>query len=76
MSGGSELPSAVEVGARDVVHVVVHADEAGEDGAAAQVDHDLATGCGHVGTGLDGGDLAVFNHHVLIFDRRFAASRR
>jgi len=59
MRGGS-------VGAGDVVEVVVHADEAGDDGVAFEVD-DGDVGCG-LGVFGDARDLAVFDEDRLIFE--------
>src|SRR5271170_291371 len=54
------------VGARDVVEVVVHADEAGDDGVAAEVDDCGAGGGG--GFFGDAGDLAVLDEDGLVFE--------
>ena len=51
----------VEVGAREVVHVVVHADEAGEDGVAGEVE---VQGGRAVGAG-PGGHVAFVGLHVI-----------
>ncbi len=58
------------VGAGDVVEVVVHADEAGDDGVAVEVDDlDLVWGVAVCGRGRrDAGDLAVFDEDGLVFE--------
>ena len=55
------------VGAGDVVEVVVHADEAGDDGVAVEVDDCELLVCGGVSCG-DAGDLAVFDEDGLVFE--------
>jgi hypothetical protein len=60
------------VGAGDVVHVIVHADEAGDDGVAVEIDDGGAgSGGGFFG---DAGDLAVFDEDGLIFEGRGAGA--
>src|SRR6202000_2815768 len=71
----------VEVGAGEVVHVVVHADEAGEDGVAGEVDvqRGRAVGAGpgghvafvglHVIGREDSGDFAVREDDGGVFER-------
>ncbi len=61
MSGGSKWPLRVEVRARDVVHVVVHADEAGEDGSAGEVDVQR----GRAVSAGPGGHVALVGFHVI-----------
>ncbi len=56
----------VEVGAGDVVHVVVHADQAGDDGVAVEVE-DFGVGSGWE-VFRDAGDLAVFDEDGLVFE--------
>ena len=53
------------VGAGDVVEVVVHADEAGNDGVAVKVDDGGAGAKVILG---DAGDLAVFDKDGLVFE--------
>jgi len=54
------------VGAGDVVEVVVHADEAGDDRVSVEVDDcDVSCGGGFFG---DAGDLAVFDEDGLVFE--------
>ena len=53
------------VGAGDVVEVVMHADEAGDDGVAVEVDDLGVAVCGR--GRRDAGDLAVFDEDGLVF---------
>ena len=55
------------VGAGDVVEMVVHADEAGDDGVAVEVDDVTLAVSAAVYFG-DAGDLAVFDEDGLVFE--------
>ena len=70
------VAGGVEVGAGDVVHVVVHADEAGEDGAAGEVEWMASCGKWPVEGAADAGDLAVCDGDGLVFERVRRRCRR
>ena len=56
------------VGAGDVVEVIVHTNEAGDNGVAVEVNYrDVGCGGGLFG---DAGDLSVFNEDGLVFEGR------
>ena len=61
-----KVPLGVNVGPRDVVQVIVHADDAGHDGVATEIEHRDVRRSGYVGAFLDGGDLAGFDHDVPV----------
>jgi hypothetical protein len=66
------LPVGVEVRPRDLVEVIVHADQPRHHGVAAQVEHGGVAGSGGVGACADRHDLAAIELDVAIVERGMA----
>ena len=56
------VTGGIQIGAGDVIHMVVHAHQAGHHAFARRVDAAIAGG-NSVGGGLDGGDAAILDQH-------------
>ena len=65
-----EMPLTVEIRPRNVKEMVVHANDARDDGVPVEVKHRCVFGRHYIGAFLDRGDLAALDNDIPIFKYR------